>query len=254
MQANIECRNLSQGYGRKPVIDGLDLALGAGVFGLLGPNGAGKTTLLTTLATIAPPRAGGLWILGSPVTNARDARRARRHIGFLPQGFAFAPRFTVSDFLTYVAWIKEVPRTKTRASVDRVLDRVDLGDQATTRLGALSGGMLQRVGIASALVNDPAVVLLDEPTVGLDPEQRLSFRRLIGDLTDTTVLLSTHLVEDVAAMSSHVLVMAHGSITFSGAVDALHALGSAEPDEFTSPLERGYLAAIAMPATGQRSP
>ena len=201
------------------------------------------------------PTAGGVALdPGVP----RDERPRRSPctatIGFLPQGFAFAPRFTVSDFLTYVAWIKEVPRTKTRAAVDRVLDRVDLGDQATTRLGALSGGMLQRVGIASALVNDPAVVLLDEPTVGLDPEQRLSFRRLIGDLTDTTVLLSTHLVEDVAAMSLHVLVMAHGSITFSGAVDALHALGSAEPDEFTSPLERGYLAAIAMPATGQRSP
>ncbi|WP_372492386.1 ATP-binding cassette domain-containing protein [Micromonospora cabrerizensis] len=247
----IDARELRQGYGSRRVIEGLDLQFGKGVLGLLGPNGAGKTTLLRTLATVVPAQSGQLRILGSPVDSVADARRVRRDIGYLPQDFGYFGSFTVREFVRYAAWLRELPTADTAAAVDDALAMVDLSDRATTRLKALSGGMLRRCGIASAIVGTPKLVILDEPTVGLDPLQRMEFRLLIRRLAATcAVVVSTHLVEDVGMMCTEVAVMVQGRITFLDTPDML-AAGAADDAIGDSPLERGYTTLLA--ASGERS-
>ena len=236
---------LAQGYSRQPVIEGLDLAVTPGVTGLLGPNGAGKTTLLRTLSTLLPPRSGSVLLFGREIRTERDARRARRRIGSLPQDFGYYPAFSVSDFVRYCAWLREVPKGECADATRRALAAVGLEDRARERMKALSGGMLRRAGIAAAIVGSPSLVLLDEPTVGLDPAQRLDFRRLIRSLAQggTAVLLSTHLVEDVGAVCDTVTVLAEGRIRYEGSPDHLAAQGSsAAPGD--TPLERGYMSVL----------
>ncbi|CAL9508091.1 Vitamin B12 import ATP-binding protein BtuD [Streptomyces sp. enrichment culture] len=240
--------------GRKRMaVDGLDLSLGTGVHGLLGPNGAGKTTLIRALATVLRPAGGSLELLGRPVSGTSGAsgtgeqRALRRRIGYLPQEFGYYKRFTVREFVEYMAWLKEVPKAEIPAAVQRAVERVGLADRADSRLKTLSGGMVRRVGIAQAIVNDPAVLLLDEPTAGLDPAQRLRFRELLQELgTDTCVVVSTHLVEDVAAACTDVVLFAEGRLVFQGTPDQLAAAGGPE-HVGDSPLERGYSALLLAP-------
>ncbi|MEV6302647.1 ABC transporter ATP-binding protein [Actinoplanes sp. NPDC051861] len=230
--------------GRHLAVDGLDLALGTGVHGLLGPNGAGKTTLMRALATVLKPAGGRLTLLGERVDGRADLRRVRRGLGYLPQQFGFYPRFTVREFVEYMAWLKEMPKTAVPGAAQRAIERVGLADRANARMKTLSGGMLRRAGIAQAIVNDPAVLLLDEPTVGLDPEQRLDFRELLRDIgTDTCVLVSTHLVEDVAAACTDVVLMDRGRLVYQGTPDDLAAQGG-EQYPGDSPAERGYSALL----------
>jgi ABC-2 type transport system ATP-binding protein len=230
--------------GRHLAVDGLDLALGTGVHGLLGPNGAGKTTLMRALATVLKPAGGALTLLGEQVGGRADLRRVRRGLGYLPQHFGFYPRFTVREFVEYMAWLKEMPKTAVPGATQRAIERVGLADKADARMKTLSGGMLRRAGIAQAVVNDPAVLLLDEPTVGLDPEQRLDFRELLRDLgTDSCVLVSTHLVEDVMAACTDVVMMNAGKIVYQGTPADLTAQGG-EGDPGDSPAERGYSALL----------
>ena len=231
--------------GRHLAVDGLELALGTGVHGLLGPNGAGKTTLMRSLATVVPPAGGRLTLLGQPAGSGHaDLRRVRRGLGYLPQQFGFYPRFTVREFVEYMAWLKEMPKTEVPGAVQRAIDRVGLAAKAGARMKTLSGGMLRRAGIAQAIVNDPAVLLLDEPTVGLDPEQRLDFRGLLRDLgVDSCVLVSTHLVEDVAAACTDVVIINEGRLVHQGTADDLAAQGGAG-DAGDSPTERGYSALL----------
>ncbi|WBB94897.1 ATP-binding cassette domain-containing protein [Solwaraspora sp. WMMA2059] len=158
--------SLVQGYDRKTVIDRLDLTLRPGITALLGPNGAGKTTLLRTLATIMPPRSGTICIDDILIDSERTARTVRNRIGYLPQDFGFDPQMTVTDFVTYAAWLRGVSTTDLRRHVDQALAQVDLADQRRSRMRKLSGGMRQRAGIAWAIVGQPRLVLLDEPTVG----------------------------------------------------------------------------------------
>jgi ABC-2 type transport system ATP-binding protein len=217
---------------RRMAVDGLDLSLGTGVHGLLGPNGAGKTTLIRSLATVLRPAGGTLELLGTSLGGATDLRELRRRIGYLPQDFGYYKRFTVREFVEYMAWLKEVPRRDIPAAVQRAVERVGLADRADDRMRTLSGGMVRRAGIAQAIVNDPRILLLDEPTVGLDPAQRLRFRELLQELgTDTCVLVSTHLVEDVAAACTAVVLLAAGG----------------PQDVGDSPIERGYSALLARP-------
>ncbi|MFF3150970.1 ABC transporter ATP-binding protein, partial [Streptomyces sp. NPDC057927] len=194
----IQATGLKVRVGRnRMAVDGLDLSLGTGVHGLLGPNGAGKTTLIRTLATVLRPTEGTLELLGESAGGMGEHRSLRRRIGYLPQEFGYYKRFTVREFVEYMAWLKEVPKADIPAAVQRAVERVGLADRADERMKALSGGMVRRVGIAQAIVNDPTILLLDEPTAGLDPAQRLRFRELLQELgTDTCVLVSTHLVED----------------------------------------------------------
>jgi ABC-type multidrug transport system ATPase subunit len=224
-------------------VDGLDLSLGTGVHGLLGPNGAGKTTLMRALATVLRPASGELMLLGQPVGGRIDLRGVRRGIGYLPQEFGFYPRFTVREFVEYMAWLKEMPARDVPGAVQRAVERVGLADRADDRMKTLSGGMLRRAGIAQAIVNDPEILLLDEPTVGLDPEQRLDFRALLRDLgADTCVLVSTHLVEDVVAACTDVVLVDEGRLVFQGVPNDLASWGADGVGD--SAAERGYSALL----------
>jgi ABC-2 type transport system ATP-binding protein len=246
--STVEVRGLDQGYGRNTVLSGLNLELDYGAVGLLGPNGAGKTTLLRTLATAAPPRNGTLRLFDQDVTDEKSVRRARRDIGYLPQSFGYPPSFTVREFVTYCAWLREVPKDQVPDAVTDALKAVGLEDQARTTMKSLSGGMRQRAGIAACVAGRPRLLLLDEPTVGLDPAQRLEFRDVIRSLTGATIVLSTHLVEDVAAVCDTVLVMSAGRFMFRGTPQELADTGAgaaaASSLSGDSPIERGYMSVI----------
>jgi ABC-2 type transport system ATP-binding protein len=251
----IHARELRVRAGRRMAVDGLDLSLGTGVHGLLGPNGAGKTTLMRALATVLPPAGGELTLLGEEVGGRIDLRTVRRAIGYLPQEFGFYPRFTVREFVEYLAWLKEMPGRDIPGAVQRAIERVGLADRADDRMKTLSGGMLRRAGIAQAIVNDPELLLLDEPTVGLDPEQRLDFRSLLREIgADACVLVSTHLVEDVVAACTDVVLVDAGRLAFQGVPADLETWGADGVGD--SAAERGYSAllrrhrAAADPATG----
>jgi ABC-2 type transport system ATP-binding protein len=244
--AGVEIHDLRQRLGRNDVLHGVDLSLGTGVFGLLGPNGAGKTTLLRVLATVLRPTDGEVRLLGRDPADGAALREIRRRLGYLPQQLGYYPNFTTFEFVEYFALLKEVPPREVRPAVARALARVGLEDKARAKLKTLSGGMLRRVGIAQAIVNEPSLLLLDEPTVGLDPEQRVSFRTLLREMGErSTVFVCTHLVEDVATACTEVGLMESGRIVFRGTPVDLTALGAEREGTGDSALERGYGAAIA---------
>ncbi|MCE7001871.1 ABC transporter ATP-binding protein [Kibdelosporangium philippinense] len=229
--------------GRRMAVNGMDLSMGIGVHGILGPNGAGKTTLIRALATVLSPAGGSLELMGT-TPSGRDLRPIRREIGYLPQQFGFYPRFTVREFVEYMAWLKEMPKNEIPGAVQRAIDRTDLASRADDKMKTLSGGMIRRAGIAQAIVNDPRILLLDEPTAGLDPAQRIQFRELLRSLSgDTCVVVSTHLVEDVAAACTDVVLMADGKLVFQGTPETLAAAGG-DSDVGDSPTERGYSALL----------
>ncbi|MGC9382015.1 ABC transporter ATP-binding protein [Streptomyces sp. MH13] len=214
----VSASGLSLHYGRTRALDDVSLRLTPGVTGLLGPNGAGKTTLLRVLATAVPADRGAFTVLGHDPGTARGRQEVRRRLGYLPQTPGFHPDFTAFEFVDYVAILKEMAdRGARHREVRRVLDEVDLGEVRGRRIKKLSGGMRQRVALAAALVGDPGFLVLDEPTVGLDPEQRMRFRELIAGAGEgRTVLLSTHQTEDVAMLCHRVVVMAAGAVRFDG--------------------------------------
>jgi ABC-2 type transport system ATP-binding protein len=241
---NIELTSVSRSFGRNKAVDGVSLAVGPGVLGILGPNGAGKTSLLRMLATVLPPSSGEIRLLGRDPKHATQRREIRRRLGYLPQNLGYYPAFTVVEFVEYFALLKEVPTGRVPRAVATAVERADLGAKAKARLRTLSGGMLRRVGIAQALVNDPDLLLLDEPTAGLDPEQRVGFRALLRELGQTaTVVVSTHLVEDVGAACSEVALMDAGHIVFRGTPAELMGRGAGH-DVGDAPLERGYSAVL----------
>ncbi|MFC4589637.1 ABC transporter ATP-binding protein [Sphaerisporangium corydalis] len=241
---NIEISGLTRRFGRAQAVAGVDLEAGPGVFGLLGPNGAGKTSLLRMMATVIPPSSGRLRLLGRDPGSQGQRREIRRGLGYLPQTLGYYPGFTVVEFVEYFALLKEVPPARVPAAVASAVERVGLGDRAKAKLRNLSGGMLRRAGIAQAIVNEPRLLLLDEPTAGLDPEQRVTFRTLLRDLGEqATVVVSTHLVEDVGAACGRVALMEKGRIAFDGTPAELisRGVGHGTGD---APLERGYSAVL----------
>src|SRR6185437_11794604 len=209
---NVEIADLTRRFGRSQAVDGVNLQAGPGVFGLLGPNGAGKTTLLRMMATVIPPTTGRLRLLDRDpaATDPRAAagrvgavgrgpgrygprREVRRRLGYLPQNLGYYPGFTVAEFVEYFALLKDMRLRQVPRAVAAAVEHVGLGDKARAKLRTLSGGMLRRAGIAQAIVNGPELLLLDEPTAGLDPEQRVAFRSLLRELGErATVVVSTH--------------------------------------------------------------
>jgi ABC-2 type transport system ATP-binding protein len=241
---HVQVRDLVFTYRSRMALAGVDLALDAGVHGLLGPNGAGKTTLMRVLATVASPTSGYVSVMGYDLSDHSVLREVRRRLGYLPQHFGYYPRFTVREFVEYFAWLKEMPPNEVPLAVDRAIDRVGMTDRADERLRKLSGGMLRRVGIAQAIVNDPDILLLDEPTAGLDPEQRVAFRELLRTIgVDACVLVATHLVEDVTAACATVTLMNEGHVVFRGTPADLIAAGANSTNGDT-PIERGYTSAL----------
>ncbi|MFZ3070545.1 MAG: ABC transporter ATP-binding protein [Anaerolineaceae bacterium] len=204
----------SQRYALQDV----SLTCNRGVFGLLGPNGAGKTTLMRILATLLSPTSGWATIQGHSVVD--EPARVRPLIGYVPQEYTLYPQLTAWEFLDYMAKLSGLKNSRQR--IEQVLLQVGLSSDVRHRLKTLSGGMKQRVVIAQALLHDPPVLLVDEPTAGLDPAERVRFRNLLSELgSERTILLSTHIVEDITATCRQVTVLFEGQIAFSGNVDAL---------------------------------
>jgi len=242
---NVVLTGIHRSFGKNKAVDGVSMELGPGVFGVLGPNGAGKTSLLRILATALPPSSGEIRLLDRDPRRPAARREIRRRLGYLPQNLGYYPSFTVVEFIEYFALLKEMPSSAVTKAVAVAVERVDLGAKAKAKLRTLSGGMLRRVGIAQAIVNDPELLLLDEPTAGLDPEQRVQFRALLRSLGESaTVIVSTHLVEDVGAACSEVALMSGGKIVFRGTPDELTARGVGH-GVGDAPLERGYSAVLS---------
>ncbi|MBB6119652.1 ATP-binding cassette domain-containing protein [Nocardiopsis algeriensis] len=214
----VHVRGLVRHYGTRTALKGVDLSLGRGVTGLLGRNGAGKTTLLRCLATDLEASAGEVRLFGLDPERAAGRTEIRRRLGYLPQNPDFYPHFTVFGLLDYMAVLKELGSRRDRHDeVRRVLVRTDLYDRRHSRVRRLSGGMRQRLALAAALLGGPELLLLDEPTVGLDPEQRIRFRSLVSELAvHSTVVLSTHQIEDVAALCGRILCLDRGRVIFDG--------------------------------------
>jgi ABC-2 type transport system ATP-binding protein len=223
--AAVRAAGVSRRYGATQALDEVDLAIEPGITGLLGPNGAGKTTLLSILATVSEPDSGQVSVFGWDPRDGSQRLEIRRRLGYLPQELGYHRHFTVAGFLDYVAILKEITDRRHRAEeVARVLAAVDLEHRGRTRIRALSGGMRQRLGIAQALLGQPELLILDEPTAGLDPEQRLRFRELLSGLPgDPVIVLSTHQADDIAAICPNVIVLLHGRVQFTGAPTELAA-------------------------------
>lgn len=230
MSALVNVEGLCLRYGSVRALDGVNFTLHHGITGLLGPNGAGKTTLLRCLSTVLVPDAGHMDILGFDPDDSTERVEIRRRVGYMPQEPGFYASFSCFDFLDYVAILKEHVEPDARhREVRRVIEQVGLEEKAKTKIRKVSGGMRRRLALAQSLIGSPRLLLLDEPTAGLDPEQRFRFRELVSELAeDRVVLLSTHQTEDVAAVCDRVLVMADGSINFDGSPNELAQLAAGQ--------------------------
>lgn len=230
---DITVDGITVAYGRQQVLHGVDWTVQSGVTGLLGPNGAGKTTLLLTIVSLLRPRKGTV-VVGSGDAQPR--------FGFVPQRFSMAGGMRLVDAISYTAWVNGVTGAGQERAAERALESVNLLGKRDQKVRTLSGGQKQRAGIAAALAHEPDVLVLDEPTVGLDPEQRWRLRDLITVLGCTrTVVVSTHLLEDVTAMCGRVGVLASGRLVFDGTVAELETLyDGPNTHSRRSPIERGY--------------
>jgi ABC-2 type transport system ATP-binding protein len=215
--------NVSKQYGRAAfALRDFNLELGTGVLGLLGPNGAGKTTLMSILATITRATRGRVLWNGTDVATNPDSLRAV--LGYLPQDFGVYPNLNAVEFLEYLAAVKGLDGPTSRRRIDELLNLVNLADVRKRPLGGYSGGMRQRIGIAQALLNDPQLLIVDEPTAGLDPEERVRFRNLLSELSgERIVILSTHIVSDVEATATDIALISQGTLVAHSAPEELLA-------------------------------
>lgn len=231
----IQVSYLKKRFGRKTVLDNVTLCCHRGIYGILGPNGAGKTTLMRCMM--------GLYSVSEGVIDAPPPTE----IGYLPQKFGLFRELTVRDMLYYFASLKKIPKAERETAIHKALVRVNMEEHAKQRISTLSGGMHRRIGIAQAILGEPPVLFFDEPTVGLDPEERSRFKSVVRELGKTsTVLFSTHIVEDLEAVCDSVIVMNKGHILYSGEMDEIceHAGIKGEDEEVPVTLEHAYFAII----------
>jgi len=231
-------RNVGKLYAKRlRALDHVTLDVGPGVLGLLGPNGAGKSTLMRILATITRPSEGDVAWNGADALAHPDA--LRRVLGYLPQDFGVYPHLTAQEFLEYLAAVKRVPADVARRRIPELLALVNLVEVARRPLGGFSGGMKQRIGIAQALLNDPELLIVDEPTAGLDPEERARFRTLLADLAgQRIVILSTHIVSDLESIATRIAVLARGRLLACAQPEELLARAAGSVFELTVPSEQ----------------
>ena len=210
--------NLTKEFGTFRAVDDVRFTMKNGVYGLLGVNGAGKTTLMRMLTTLIKPTSGEILWDGQEVFSMDG--QYRKLLGYLPQDFGYYPDFSVNDYLMYIASIKGIRPAVARRRVKELLQQVGLTKARNKKMKTLSGGMKRRAGIAQAMLNDPKILILDEPTAGLDPSERIRFRNLISELSeDRIVLLSTHIVSDIEYIANEILLMKDGRITMSGTAE-----------------------------------
>ena len=213
---NIKVDRVTKQYKNKLAVDRVSFELREGVTGLLGANGAGKTTLMRMMSGILEPTGGEINAEGIQVTS----EQYRAMLGYLPQDFGYYPEFTARKFMMYMSALKGLSKSRARRKTEELLELVGLTDVADKKIGTFSGGMKQRVGIAQTLINDPKILILDEPTAGLDPGERARFRSMIADIgRDNIVLFSTHIVSDLEHIATNVLIMKEGSLVYDGSWD-----------------------------------
>jgi ABC-2 type transport system ATP-binding protein len=244
--ALLEIEDVGKQYPRGvTALSDVSLSLGPGVLGLLGPNGAGKSTLMRIVATVSRPTSGRVRWEGADLAVEPD--RLRATLGYLPQDFGVYPNLSAIEFLEFMAAAKGLDRARTRPRIDQLLELVNLVDSRKRPIGGFSGGMRQRLGIAQALLNDPRLVIVDEPTAGLDPEERVRFRNLLSELAqDRVVILSTHIVSDVEAAATAIALLAKGRLLFFGSTEAFR--------DQSATLEDAYLRLLARHRADATSP
>ena len=217
--------NLTKRFGDFTAVDNMNLRITNGVYGLLGVNGAGKTTLMRMICTLLTPTSGQILCYGKDIQKMEG--EYRNLLGYLPQEFGFYPEFTVKEYLLYIASLKGIRPVVARKRVKELLDQVGLTKAANKKMKKLSGGMKRRVGIAQAILNNPKILILDEPTAGLDPSERVRFRNLISELSEERiVILSTHIVSDVEYIANEIWLMKNGRLVQQGSLndvlDSMH--------------------------------
>ena len=211
--------NLSKRYGKKEAIKNLSLKIPSGMYGLLGRNGAGKTSLMRILAALSVPTNGDIWLNG---VSMKETAKIREMVGYLPQDFSMYRSMTVLGAMDYLGLLSDIPKEIRKERIDGLLEKVNLKDNARTKIKALSGGMKRRLGIAQALLHNPQILIVDEPTTGLDPEERIRFRNLLSDFADDRiVLLSTHIASDIESICDGVAVLNDGRLLFHGSTEEL---------------------------------
>jgi len=211
----LEIKKLTKTFGKKNANSNITFTLENGVYGLLGPNGAGKTTLMKQIVTLTKPTSGEIIYNGQSIYEKED--EYRNIIGYLPQEFGAYKNFTAKQFLKYVAALKGIDKNKASQKIDELLNLVGLYEVRNKAVGKFSGGMKRRVGIAQVLLNDPKIVVLDEPTAGLDPQERSRFRNLIADISkEKIIILSTHIISDIEAVARETIMIKNGSVIIKG--------------------------------------
>ncbi|MGB4091943.1 MAG: ABC transporter ATP-binding protein [Ruminococcus flavefaciens] len=219
MDNKIVITKMNKYYGRKQALFNIDLTIEKGMFGLLGRNGAGKTTLMKTLAAIHKKKNGRITVCGVPIEKESEIRAMT---GYLPQDFSMYPNMRTDEALDYLGALSGIPKDERKKRVDSLLRKVNLNEHRRKKVKELSGGMKRRLGIAQALIHDPKVLIVDEPTAGLDPEERIRFRNLLCEVAENRiVILSTHIVADIEASCEQVAIMDSGKILWNGTVQQL---------------------------------